>query len=364
MSGLQPAHRGYEYQDLMVALRSVDLLLGTLSSMVTEVKLVEDDRFDDLTIIDELGRRERVQFKHTDREDLALSLRTFTSDSRDLKLDRLLACAVLDRDGPGSTAASLKYRVVLRDSCPDGETLLRFLIPAIPDPGPFLPGMTTLRFQFDFDKVWPENEDIVEESLGVKSPFRFLKQTRETSREDFRWLCQNLVVEVNAPSMSGDLRSPGNAEDLLLNRVIQEIGAGQFPNEGRSPEDVARALIHAVRMARQGRFDLSSAELLVNAALRSDFGSVANLNPVDPALEVGRPAEIAELAAIARDRLNVGKPLIIEGPPGQGKSWACKQLIDYLRVDGWLVADHYCFLGAADNQREARVYTDRILGTL
>ena len=39
------------------------------------------------------------------------------------------------------------------------------------------------------------------------------------------------MVEVGAPAMTMDLRAPGPAERLLLNRVQQELGAGLYPNE-------------------------------------------------------------------------------------------------------------------------------------
>ena len=94
---LQAAHRGYEYQDLLSACRLVDLVLGTLSAAHIDVKQVADDRFDDLTVLTVDGRRERTQFKHTDNDDKPLAVETFTTDGRDLRLDRLVAAAVADR---------------------------------------------------------------------------------------------------------------------------------------------------------------------------------------------------------------------------------------------------------------------------
>ena len=60
---LQAAHRGYEYQDLMVAIKLPDLLLGSLTSLTAETKLYEGDLFDDLMITDTDGRRSRIQIK-------------------------------------------------------------------------------------------------------------------------------------------------------------------------------------------------------------------------------------------------------------------------------------------------------------
>lgn len=364
MSSLQPAHRGYEFQDLMVAARSVDLLLGTLMSAIADEKLVEDDRFDDLTTVDTHGHRERVQFKHTDSERQDLSLATFTSDSRQLKLDRLLASAIADRAGPGSAAASIAFRVILRDSRPTSDLLQRYLKPACDDPGPFLPGMTSYRLKFNVDELWPDHGSVAEESLLDCSPFVFLQNAPGVARADVVWFCERLVIEVEAPEMSGDLSVPGAAERLLLDRAIQDIGAGEYPNAHRTPHDVGQAIVATARMARQGRIQLSAGELLRRAQIRSDFGTVAHRDPVDSALEVARPMEVAEIAEIAVEMAQVAKPVVIEGSPGQGKSWTCKQLVSLLKSEGWLVAEHYCFLGAVDNERDARVYTESIFGTL
>ena len=67
---LAAAHRGYEYQDLLVALRLVDVMLGSIEQIYVDEKLIlPNDRFDDLTTVDATARRERVQVKHTDRAD-------------------------------------------------------------------------------------------------------------------------------------------------------------------------------------------------------------------------------------------------------------------------------------------------------
>jgi hypothetical protein len=69
VASLTPAHRGYEYQDLLVACRLVDMMLDTVTEAHIDIKLVKNDRFDDLTVRDASGRWERSQFKHTDAGD-------------------------------------------------------------------------------------------------------------------------------------------------------------------------------------------------------------------------------------------------------------------------------------------------------
>jgi hypothetical protein len=125
MTSLAAAHRGYEYQDLLVACRLVDMLLGTVLRAHVDQKLVDDDRFDDLSTVDITGTRERTQFKHTENADRPLSLATFTADGRGLRLDRVVASILGDRSGPGRLASRFSYRIVLRDGIPVDPSLTR-----------------------------------------------------------------------------------------------------------------------------------------------------------------------------------------------------------------------------------------------
>lgn len=137
MPDLTAAHRGYEYQDLLTATRLVDVILGSIVETRVDEKLVPDDRFDDLTTLDESGYRERTQIKHRDNADQPLTLATFTSDARGLRLDHLVVAALAYRNGPGSGAREFSFRIVLRDALPTDERLLAVLRLAMPDPGPF-----------------------------------------------------------------------------------------------------------------------------------------------------------------------------------------------------------------------------------
>ncbi|MFE2672525.1 P-loop domain-containing protein [Streptomyces hygroscopicus] len=364
MSDLTAAHRGYEYQDLMEAGRVVDLLLGGITRVHVDEKLVRDDRFDDLTVINADGSRERTQFKHSDGE-APLSYTTFTSDDRGLRLDRLVAAAVADRVGPGAGATAHRLRIVMRDAPVEEDALNAVMVPARPSDAPFLPGLNTTLLRFDAQALWRGFDLPARGRRKAGNIFGFLTSgDRAVSKENLEWLCEHLVVEVGAPAMTTDLLQPGPAERLLLQRVRGELGAGIYPNEGRSPVDVADALIRAVRSARQRGTEVTFRELLRQAQLRSDLGAVVRANPVDRALEVARPATVGILAQAAATAAADGGVLLVTGPPGQGKSWACQQLVDQLTGDGWLVAEHYCYLGDADGDQLTRVVTETVFGSL
>lgn len=360
LSPLDAAHRGYDYQDLLSALRLIDVLLGRLQVTNVDEKLFDGDLFDDLTTLDAENRRERFQFKHRDAP-TSLSLSLLTTQDRDLKLDAVLACALTDRDGPGVAATSSRYRIVLRDGSPEAR-LQPFVRPSNPDPGPFSVGFRSSRYHLDADKCWPRVLP-TPHLRRANDPFVFLRSAG-FARDDFEWLCNHLVIEVNAPEASFDLTRPGPAEEILLDRIRREVGAESYPNQDRSALDIAQALIATAKAARQRRCQPTLPEILSRTRLRSDFGAVSRAHPVDASREVTREGAVLEVVARAQSAAALERPLLLVGPPGQGKSWICHQILAKLKENGWLTAEHYCFLGEFDYERSDRVLTERIIGSL
>ena len=213
---LAPAHRGYEYQDLLVAMRLIDVMLGTIVEIDVDEKLVPDDRFDDLTTVDETGFRERTQVKHTDNTDQALTLATFTNDARRLRLDHVISAAIADRDRPGSQAREISFRIIMRDIPPSDPRLCAALRPANPDPGPFVHGMRSVRMGFRADALWGESGGLVTESPDGNNPFfRVQIGEKAVERPDLDWVCERLVVELDAPAASLDLTNPDACRTIV-----------------------------------------------------------------------------------------------------------------------------------------------------
>lgn len=362
---LDAAHRGYEYQDLVAAIRLVDIMIESIVDIRIDEKLVSGDRFDDLTIIYKNGQRERIQIKHTEDIDRPLSLGTFTSDARKLRLDRLITAALADRDGPGSSFSETTFRILLRDSKPTDKQLLEILHSANPDPGPFIKGTNTIRLRFSSDVLW---QHLQQPKETQKIDEDFLGSVREgmspVTRCDLNWICNRLIIEVNSPIASLNIANPGFAENLLLERVRNEIGAGMYPNSDRSARDVAEALIRTARAARQKVLNVNTSELLRQTRLRTDFGAVSRAHPVDKAIEVSRFSTVTRLIRQAEVASNEGKALLLLGPPGQGKSWICQQAVETFSEKNWLVAEHYCYLGDADGEKLPRVLAESVFGSL
>ncbi|MBN1960113.1 MAG: ATP-binding protein [Deltaproteobacteria bacterium] len=124
------------------------------------------------------------------------------------------------------------------------------------------------------------------------------------------------------------------------------------------------AFISLAQAARQHTATVTREELLRRAQLRCDFGAVARKHPVDSAIEVSRTSAVTTIVADVNRCADTAKPLIIEGPPGQGKSWVCKQVLENLKSNDWLIAEHYCFLGDGDTDRNERVLTEAVIGSL
>ena len=331
MANLDAAHRGYAYQDLLVACKLVDVLLGTIVEVSVDEKLVPADRLDDLTTLDAAESRERLQIKHTDNAERALSLATFTRDHRQLQLDSVIASVLADRDGPGATASAHSYRIVLRDGAPTDPRLASVLIPASVDPGPFVPGMRSMRLVFDAEALRSHMERSGMEAGHSDYSFAFMGDgSPPLSQSDLDWACDRLVVEVQAPASSGDLTEPAEAEALLLRRVREDVGAGMFPNVDRSAVDVAAAMIGIAQSARQSRLEVTASDILRRAQLRCDFGAVSRSHPVDQSLEVMRNTAVRRLADVTAERAESGGAVLVVGPPGQGKSWLCQQVLEGL----------------------------------
>ncbi|MBT1094207.1 ATP-binding protein [Streptomyces sp. Tu102] len=344
--GLRPTHLGYAYQDLLTALRLVDLAAGLARSVVVDTKMFPGDRFDDITCEWSAGSRDRLQIKHTDHK-RALSAESFTKDTRGLRLDLLFACV---ERGLAAHPGTL-HRLVVRDTQPDDPELTRVLGPlsAGTDPGPALHGLSSKRFRFDAA------------ALRAHDPWRDL--LAGVSDDVLDRVCACLVVDTDLPACSLNIHEPGPAEAALLHRITEELGAGRPPNRHRTPEDVALALIETAKAARSRAGTVTVEDLLPRLSLDVDFGAVREGHPVDRATEVSRPAVLTGVVGAVKDAARQGGAVVVTGAPGIGKSWLCEQLGDALR-ENWVAVRHHCWLGAADSDREQRVLSEVVIGSL
>lgn len=355
---LQNAHSGYEYQDIFTALRFVDVLLARTDDVTVDAKLFTGDRFDDLTSVWTDGLRTREQVKHSNGAP-ALEFKIFTQDGRDCRLDKLVASALADHRQNNTGHDNYEYRIVMTNMPPTDDLASALMHESTIQSRQ--PGFTSKCYRLKVAELWPAGgtvkrrwKNIVDEATKAG-----------LTRDDFIWFTEHFVLELEAPLASFDLTRPGPAENILLNRLTQEVGAEIYPNADRSAIDVAARLIAAARAARAGGKDTSRKALLRRTGLRDDFGRVAKAYPVDKMQEIEIKEIANEFVAKAERALNNRTPLLVLGPPGQGKTWACDKLVRDLLAQDWLVANHYCYLNfTEDDNRNKRVRMEAIIGSL
>lgn len=355
-------HRGYLYQDLVAATRLVDLLIGSAKTITVDERLLPGDRFDDLATEWASGTRERTQMKHSDQNLHPLAVATFTNDGRLCRLDRLVSAAISLRDHLASD--ELQLRLILRDAPPSDSGFLSLLRSPEPDPGPFARGWSTTRLAFRPEAILSAAAVSDSPQRPIAARLQRIIAGASISRADFDWFCNQFVVEAGAPEASFDLSAPGPAEQFLLERASRDVGAGSFPNAERSDVDVAAALIGAAAAARAGMLAPTVDELLRRTGLVRTFGAVSRLHPIVESEEVERDG-VSSLLVTATEKARVARaPMLLVAPPGQGKTWALQRLAESLAVSGWIVAEHYCYLGSADEERDERVDSRAAFGSL
>jgi hypothetical protein len=325
-------HVGYRLQDVLAALAMAAVLEEGGGAVSVETKRFQEDRFDDVVL--ELPERfDRCQSKGLDASGPP-RLELFATDARGLCLDRLFA-----GDPPDEG-----LRVLSTVAADDGTA---HDFEAAPDVAPFLPGLESNRWRLDPEVVWPPDQD-----PRVPLP-------EGMTRDRLAAFCGRFVLETDVTSMSGSLADPGALEQLLIARLRDQVGVGQYPNRA-NPTDVASRLLEvagSLRNRTMRRLDFS--EIAAECGLRVDRGRVTQAFPLDR----GRLVSGVPVADRLRSALDARR-VILEGPPGSGKSWCLEAESQRLRGQGLVVARHYCFLSPGDPDVSQRVALDSMSANL
>jgi hypothetical protein len=344
---LQPAHRGYRFQDIATAYFLIRSLIDPLDLVTVDKKLVIGDRIDDLEVT-AAGRRTRRQFKSSANTTRALALGDFTNSASTLRIDEL----VLTHRRFGTSAPN-EYRLCATWAHPaSGDPLWEFLQPFQGNRS--IRGSRSELWMLIPERVWLS-----------KSPLQdLLSATREnetpSTQAEFFGFCERFVIEVSFPNTSESLISPGPLEAALIDELEERVGIGRYPNKGREPVDVAALAIALANLARTQSASLTPAEVVGQLGIRTDYGRVSQSFPLDEAIFHDRPTFRRTL----REAALRGEHRFVLAPPGAGKSWELTRLADELRRDGAIVARHYCYLEPGDELVERRVTSDVFFGNL
>jgi hypothetical protein len=345
---LQPAHRGYRYQDIATAYVLTRSMVERYDTVIVDRKQFADDLFDDLEVRAS-GRRVRRQFKYSQEPTRALSADDFACQTSSLRIDRLVTTHISAGDSPGD-----EYRLCATWTPPvEDDPLAALLEPLVSEPT--FAGWPSRFFRLRISAIWPERDGPVWpwllESNGDNIRF---------TRDDFQEFCDRFVIELELPSASRELTAPGPLERHLLNILSEDVGIGRYPNHGRLPADVAALAISLANLARTKEESLTPADVERELEIRVDFGRVAQAFPLDTSLFHDRPAFRRRLYQSAL----AGTHQLVLAPPGAGKSWELTRLADELKSAGAIVARHYCYLEPGDDLIERRVTTDVFFGNL
>ncbi len=342
MSDLRAAHYGYAYQDLFTAYFLALGLVKGFDSVTVDRKGFEGDRFDDLTVHYGSSIVKR-QIKSTPDSQRTFEQSDLTTENRKLRIDNLVRCLL--NDGKSTVE---EYRICASMGTPRDFAFVDLLEPSSIDPS--FDGYITKLYRLNTDKIWPEGQSALWEPL---------EKARDINRQDFVDFSKKLVIELECPRASLDLRSPGQLEELLLRLLADGVGIGHYPNHGRNLADAAAILIKRAERARVNHETLAQADVENALQLQRDFGRIAQEFPIDNSILIKRQF----LLDAFREKID-SQRVIFTGPPGSGKSWLLTELVDELSHDGHLVAKHYCYLEPGDEQVQRRITSNVLFGNL
>ena len=334
MATLGPAHKGYLYQDIASAYFLGRSLVEGVRATTVDWKFHPNDRFDDLLIAFEDGRRVRRQFKHS--ESAIIFERSHLNSNRyDLRLDELVRSW---RQDPAKVRAN-EYRICVTWRVPTDPDDMALLVP-VTDAGSF--GGASRPFRLMVDTIWPKRSEPL------------LTCLRGTSRREFVEFAKLLVLELQCPATALDLEHPGPMERLLINLLGDRVGFGRYPNERFGPVEAAAKLIviaARTRSADAGESTLTPQQIAARLSLVTDYGKLPQQFPFHEELFVPVP----ELRRQLLQRIGAGGITVLAGGPGAGKSWELTALMRRLRATGAVVACHYCYLAPGDPQVQSRI---------
>ena len=333
--------KGYRYQDLVAALGMAGVLAEGSGAVAIEVKRFKGDVFDDVTLFTR-GRSRRAQVKNF-KPDRSITRALFSDNADGLQFDRVMAEAGDVHDGQD---ADPELRVVT--TLTSAQAREEGFTPA-PDVTPFAPGLRSTRWRLPADAVWPDGG---EPTLPVPEG---------ATRGDVAAFCRRFVVEADAMPMSGALANPGDLELALIAQLRDEAGVERYPNRADAVNVASRLLEIASSLRTRTERRLDFGAIAGECGLRIDRGRVAQAFSLDRRRYVPHVPLLDVLTeAIDEDH----RRIVVQGPPGAGKSWALEALAQDLRGEGWIVARHYCFLALGDPDVAQRVAVDAMTANL
>lgn len=340
--GLSDAHKGYEYQDLLTSYFIInDLLKGNSSEFKIDIKEYDNDKFDDLTVINDNEVVKR-QIKYSDDKKIEKS--DFSSTDYDLALDVLFnSWQKLDCE------KNVSIKILLAWDYDDDIDFLE----EVGSSNDFT-SSSVKQFMINIDKIW-----FVGEERPISSWRRLRNNAANISREDFNEFLQELKVELCLPKASLDIVNKGEMERITV-ECLKDFGVGTYPNHEITPEGVLLKLMNIVKNARANQRTLKTDQVVSALGLVVGYGNIEQLFPIDSSNNIYDENTFKEFySKICKNN----KTLLI-GEPGSGKSWFVTNFTEYLKSQNILFARHYCYTSLDDIFYTGRINSNIFLANL
>lgn len=345
--GLNTAHEGYEYQDLLTAYFILDWILEDVeSTFYIDKKEYNSDRFDDLTIVNNKGLFKR-QIKYSNSES------NHSFEKKDLSTDGSYNLAIdelFHSWNNHSHKNMLDIRLCLAWNEPKDE-LLNIL--DIKNKQKSFINYDTTIYNVNIDKLWPKNE------APIIKWRRFREKSNGIKRDEFVKFCEAFTIEINFPKFSLSFYEPGHLEKIVLDQV-DRLGIGVFPNNKKTKEEFILSLSALIRKSRSKGLSITTKEIFQKFGIITDFGSIEQNFPIDERKNI----PIKEKVTSILELIKLNKRIILKGEPGSGKSWFVNNLISEFNKNGINTVKHYCYTDLQDNFQKERIKTNVFYGNI
>ncbi|ABG60199.1 ATP-binding protein [Cytophaga hutchinsonii] len=346
LSSLNSAHQGYEYQDLLVAYFILkEIIEERDSSFFIDKKEYDGDTFDDLTIENNNGFfKKQVKYSNSSNSH-TFEKKDLSSAAYQIALDKLFFSW---NSHPNKSNCFLRLCLAWNEPIDD---LTKILKEATEEKS--FSNYNTKLFQIDIEEFWPLNGN-------PKSSWkRFNTQSPNINRADFNSFLNNFTIELECPKSSSDFYSAGELEKLVLNYVSQ-LGIGIFPNENKTKEEFALALIALVRKFRGTGKNITISYIFDYFSIKTDYGSIRQIFPINYSQNI----EPNNFCKYILNKLEQHSKVILTGEPGSGKSWFIENFKKYLEEESINVIRHLCYTDLDDIHQKDRIKLDVFYGNL
>jgi len=345
--GLNTAHEGYEYQDLLTAYFILGWILeDEESTFYIDKKEFDSDRFDDLTIKNNKGLFKRqIKYSNSEsnhsfkKEDLS------TDGSYNLAIDELFNSWNNHPD-----KSILDIRLCLAWNEPKDELLN--ILDIQNKQKTFINHDTTL-YRINVEKLWPKNKKPIENWR------RFRTKSDGIQRDEFIKFCEAFTIEIDFPKFSLSIYEPYQLEKIILDQV-DRLGIGIFPNNKRSKEEFILSLSALIRKSRSKGLPITTKEIFKQFEIITDFGSIEQNFPIDERKNIPTKENVTSILKLVKS----DKRIILKGEPGSGKSWFVNNLINELNSNNINTVKHYCYTDLQDKFQKERIKTDVFYGNI